>query len=211
MLLKHFVYISIVSKFTTINSYQFLSVYLKKQQLETVEVSLFFSLPILPTSIITIIPREIMCIYIYGYLFTKPLFFGSAHGMQSFLGQGSNPCHSSEPSLCSDKVGTFTRFVNAFFFSEGQYHLFRDDGTVALICPQYGGFEISVSYADKFPIVFIAPCSSRVTSGPSLHAHGAGFFAVDQSQLTSPKEGSLFQGFKGPTLPKDLSHWFKGI
>ena len=98
-----------------------------------------------------------------------------------------------------------------FFFSEGQYHLFRDDGTVALICPQYGGFEISVSYADKFPIVFIAPCSSRVTSGPSLHAHGAGFFAVDQSQLTSPKEGSLFQGFKGPTLPKDLSHWFKGI
>ena len=29
-------------------------------------------------------------------------FFGCAHGMWKFPGQGSNPCHSSDPSCCSD-------------------------------------------------------------------------------------------------------------
>lgn len=77
-------------------------------------------------------------------------------------------------------------------FSEGQYHLFKDDGTVALTwLQQDSSIEISFYYADKFPIVFMVPHSPCVTNGPSIHAHWAGFSAMDQRQLTGPKEGSL--------------------
>ena len=32
------------------------------------------------------------------------VLFGCAHGMWKFLGQGSNPCHSSDLSCCNDNV-----------------------------------------------------------------------------------------------------------
>ena len=34
--------------------------------------------------------------------------FGHAYGMWKFLGQGSNPCHSSDPSHHSNSAGTLT-------------------------------------------------------------------------------------------------------
>ena len=36
-------------------------------------------------------------------------FFCHTHGMWKFLGQGLNPCHSSDPSCCSDNVRSITR------------------------------------------------------------------------------------------------------
>ena len=35
-------------------------------------------------------------------------FFGHAHSMWKFLGQGSNLCHGSDPSCCSDNTGSLT-------------------------------------------------------------------------------------------------------
>ena len=35
-------------------------------------------------------------------------FFGLTWGMLKFLGQGSNPCHSSDLSCCSDNAGSLT-------------------------------------------------------------------------------------------------------
>ena len=40
-----------------------------------------------------------------GFLFC---FFDHAHGIWKFLGQGSNPCHSSGLSQCSDNAGFLT-------------------------------------------------------------------------------------------------------
>ena len=35
-------------------------------------------------------------------------FFGHTHGMQKFLGQESNPLHSSDPSHSTDNTGSLT-------------------------------------------------------------------------------------------------------
>ena len=35
-------------------------------------------------------------------------FFGHAHGMQKFQGQGLNPCHGCDPSHSSDNAGSLT-------------------------------------------------------------------------------------------------------
>ena len=35
--------------------------------------------------------------------------FGHTHSMQKFLGQGLNPCHSSDPGCCSDNARCSTR------------------------------------------------------------------------------------------------------
>ena len=43
------------------------------------------------------------------YLSTASFFlFGHTHGMWTFPGQGSNPCHNSNPSCCSDNAGSLT-------------------------------------------------------------------------------------------------------
>ena len=42
-----------------------------------------------------------MVSWIYTYI-----FFGRTLGMWKFLRQGSNPCHSSDPSRCSDNAGS---------------------------------------------------------------------------------------------------------
>ena len=39
-------------------------------------------------------------------------YFGHAHGMWKFLGQGSNPSHSSSPSCFSDNARSLTRKRN---------------------------------------------------------------------------------------------------
>ena len=36
------------------------------------------------------------------------LFFGHTCSMWKFLGQGSNPCHHSDPNRCSDNAGSLT-------------------------------------------------------------------------------------------------------
>ena len=47
-------------------------------------------------------------------------YFGSSLGVQKFLGQGSNPCCSHDPSRSSDNTGSLTfcaireRFQSAF-------------------------------------------------------------------------------------------------
>lgn len=74
-------------------------------------------------------------------------------------------------------------------FSEGEYHLFEDDGTVALTDIWYRMealrfYSIVLTDFPQYSGFFI--CS--VTSGPSLHAHLAGFSTMDQSQLAHPKE-----------------------
>lgn len=49
------------------------------------------------------------------------VFFGYAHGMWTFLGQGLSPCHNNDPSCCNDKARSLacctTRelLVNNFF------------------------------------------------------------------------------------------------
>ena len=55
-------------------------------------------------------------IYFYTYtplpqvqrMISAFLFFGHAHGMWKFLGQGSNPCHSSNLNHCSDITPSLT-------------------------------------------------------------------------------------------------------
>ena len=37
------------------------------------------------------------------------ILFGCTHDMWKFLGQGSNPCHSNDPSHCSDKAKSLTQ------------------------------------------------------------------------------------------------------
>ena len=53
----------------------------------------------------------------------RELFFGCAQGMQKFLGQGLNPCHSSDPSYNSDNAKSFshgaTRELHFVFGGKG--------------------------------------------------------------------------------------------
>ena len=48
------------------------------------------------------------------------LFFGCVHSLQQFLGQGSNPWHSNDPSSCSDNTRSLTWWPHkellVFFF-----------------------------------------------------------------------------------------------
>ena len=55
---------------------------------------------------------------IHFYLVYKSFslfFFGCVHGMWKFLGQGSNPCHSSSQSYCSDSAGSLTCYATDNF------------------------------------------------------------------------------------------------
>ena len=52
---------------------------------------------------------EQIILFIYFYFAER--FFCHAHGMQKFLGQGSNPCHSGDPSHCSDNTGSSTHYT----------------------------------------------------------------------------------------------------
>ena len=52
-------------------------------------------------------------IYTYSHIYTFYLkiffkFFGHTHSMWKFSGQGWNPCHSSDPSHCSDNTRSLT-------------------------------------------------------------------------------------------------------
>ena len=42
------------------------------------------------------------------FLLTFLFFFGCAHGIQKFIGQGLNPHYSSNPGCCSDNAGSLT-------------------------------------------------------------------------------------------------------
>ena len=44
----------------------------------------------------------------FYYIIYFILFFDYAYCMWKFLGQGSNPCHSSNLSCCSDHTGSLT-------------------------------------------------------------------------------------------------------
>ena len=51
-------------------------------------------------------------------LFYSFFFFGCAHGMWKFLGQGSNLYNNSDPSSCSDKGGSLTHFLIHVIFKQ---------------------------------------------------------------------------------------------
>ena len=47
-------------------------------------------------------------LYFFFLSFSFCLYFGCTHGMQKFLGQGSNPCHSCNQSCNSDNAKSLT-------------------------------------------------------------------------------------------------------
>ena len=47
----------------------------------------------------------------YDLFWLQAEFFGYTQGMQKFLGQGSNLCHSSDLSHSSDNAGSLTHEV----------------------------------------------------------------------------------------------------
>ena len=54
--------------------------------------------------------------YLPVCLIQPPLpFLGCAWSMRKLLGQGGNPCHSSDPSHCSDHVGSLTCYATREF------------------------------------------------------------------------------------------------
>ena len=46
--------------------------------------------------------------FFFFFFFGLGFFFGCAHGMWKFLGQGSNPRYNSDPSHCNDSEGSLT-------------------------------------------------------------------------------------------------------
>lgn len=73
-------------------------------------------------------------------------------------------------------------------FSEGQYHSFRDDGTVALTSVQtMEVFSFLPLYGQTSHCIH-GSSFALCDRGPRLHALRAGFSTMDQSQLTGRKE-----------------------
>ena len=55
--------------------------------------------------------------YFLSITVTLLKFFGHAHGVWMFLGQGLNPHHSSDPSFCSDNAKSLTHYAIRELFS----------------------------------------------------------------------------------------------
>ena len=83
--------------------------------------------------------RLFCCLLSHPILFY--LFFGHSHSIWKFLGQGSNPCHSSNPSHCSDT----TRFLTHCATKELQDFIILIQ---CCLCTLYGILIWSVSKAD---------------------------------------------------------------
>ena len=69
--------------------------------------------------IANIFSHLISCLFIFfNFKIYFNYFFGHACGMQKFLGQGLNPCHSCNQSHSSDLL-SYERTPDAFYFVDG--------------------------------------------------------------------------------------------
>ena len=120
-------------------------------------------------------------------------FFGGTQGTWMFLGQGSNPSHSCDPSCCRDNAGSLTCWATAgtpfaYFFSFLLFSFFFSFLSF-LFCVSraapwaYGGYQAGVESELQPPAYTRATATPYPSRTCDLH-HGS-----HQCQILNPLSG----------------------